>query len=81
MNPKLIKTLLLAAAIGCFLLWILEYYRTDLSSSYWLLMLGMTILLGRQYFDAKTQPTPKTERTAPRPEKRSSPPPKRKKKK
>lgn len=81
MNAKLIKTLLLAAALGCFLLWVLEYYRTDLSNSYWLLMMGLTILLGRQYFSLKIQPSSKPERPASRPEKRGNPPPKRKKRK
>lgn len=54
MNPKLIKTILLATALGFFMLWILEIFRTDLSHSYWLLMLSLTFLLGHQYYRLRT---------------------------
>ncbi|MPR32218.1 hypothetical protein [Salmonirosea aquatica] len=68
MNPKLIKTLLLAAALGFFLLWILEILRTDLSHSYWLMMLSLTFLLLHQYYRLRTLPenpkaSPKTKST------------------
>lgn len=56
MNPKLIKTLLLATALGLFMLWILEIFRTDLSNSYWLLMLSLTFLLAYQYYRLRTAP-------------------------
>lgn len=81
MNAKLIKTLLLAATLGFFLLWILEVMRTDLGSSYWLLMLSLTFLLGHQYYRLKTQPVTPTKRTESRPEQRPARPPKGKKKK
>ena len=81
MNAKLIKTLLLAATVGCFLLWILEVMRTDLGSSYWLLMLSLTFLLGHQYYRLKTQPVPPTRRPESRPEPGAVRPPKRRKKK
>ncbi|TDB68170.1 hypothetical protein [Arundinibacter roseus] len=53
MNSKLVKTILLAATIGFFILWVLEWRRTDLSNSYWLLMLSLTLLLGHQYYRLK----------------------------
>ncbi len=81
MNPKLIKSLLLAATLGCFMLWILELMRTDLGNSYWLLMLSLTFLLGHQYYRLKTQPDSATKRPEARSEKRPARPPKRKKKK
>lgn len=81
MNPKLIKTLLLAAALGFFLLWILEAWRTNLGNSYWLLMLSLTFLLGHQYYRLKTQPVTPTKRPESRSEPRSARPPKGKKKK
>ena len=60
MNPKLIKTLLLAVALGFFTMWVLEIMRTDLSSSYWLLMLSLTFLLLHQYYRLRTSPQPPT---------------------
>lgn len=68
MKPKLIKTLLLAAALGFFILWVLEIMRTDLSNSYWLLMLSLTCLLLHQYYRLRTlpqQPTPPHKATKP----------------
>lgn len=60
MNPKLIKTLLLATALGFFMLWIMEIFRTDLSNSYWLLMLSLTFLLVYQYYRLRTTPSTPT---------------------
>lgn len=60
MTPKLIKTILLAIALGFFMLWILEIFRTDLSNSYWLLMLSLTFLLVHQYYRLRTTPSPPT---------------------
>lgn len=57
MTPKLIKTILLATALGFFMLWILEIFRTDLSNSYWLLMLSLTFLLVHQYYRLRTAPS------------------------
>jgi len=59
MNPTLIKTLLLAAALGFFVMWVLELIRTDLSHSYWLLMLSLTCLLSHQYYRLRTLPQSK----------------------
>ncbi|HEV7350000.1 hypothetical protein [Telluribacter sp.] len=50
MNPKLIKTLLIAGAIGFFIMWLLEIQRTDLKDSYWLILLCITCLLSFQYY-------------------------------
>jgi hypothetical protein len=50
MNSKLIKSLLLAGAVGFFLLWFLEFRRTSLADSYWLMLLCLTCLLGFQYY-------------------------------
>jgi hypothetical protein len=41
MNPKLIKTILLALAAGFFFLWILEFRRAGMAESYWLLLLSI----------------------------------------
>ena len=59
MNPKLIKSLLLASAVGFFILWILELLRTDLSHSYWLMMLSLLSLFLHQYYRLRKLP-PKT---------------------
>lgn len=56
MTPKLLKTLLLAAALGFFMLWVLELIRTDLGHSYWLMMLSLTFLLLHQYYRLRTLP-------------------------
>lgn len=45
MSNKLIRTLLLAAAIGFLVMWVLEFRRTTLFESYWLLLLGLMFLL------------------------------------
>ncbi|WP_373515498.1 hypothetical protein [Persicitalea sp.] len=82
MSPKLIKSLLLAAALGCFLLWIMEVLRTDLGNSYWLLMLSLTLLLAHQYYRLRTQPeAPKKQSTPAQSRQTSLRPTKRKKKK
>lgn len=60
MTPKLIKSLLLAAAVGFFVLWILELLRTDLSHSYWLLMLSLLFLLLHQYYRLRMLPLKST---------------------
>ncbi|WP_247234314.1 hypothetical protein [Telluribacter sp. SYSU D00476] len=53
MNPKLIKTLLIAGAIGFFIMWLLELQRTDIKDSYWLILLCITCLLSFQYYRIK----------------------------
>lgn len=50
---KLSETLILAAAVGFLILWIVEYQRTDFADSYWLLMLCLGLLLGFQYVKNK----------------------------
>lgn len=50
MDKGLIKTILISLAIAFFLLWIFEANRTDLQSSYWLLLLSVTFLLVYQYY-------------------------------
>ena len=71
MNPKLIKTLLLATALGFLVLWILEFRRTSLAESYWLLLLCLVFLLSFQYYRLKVpllpgQGDPKTPPPAPK---------------
>ncbi|GAB2777986.1 hypothetical protein GCM10027275_21580 [Rhabdobacter roseus] len=78
MSPKLIKTLLLASAIGFLVLWILEFRRTSLAESYWLLLLCLIFLLSFQYYRLKVPLLPgsghkPTSPAAPR----KNPPPKR----
>jgi 4-hydroxybenzoate polyprenyltransferase len=58
MDPKLVKTLLLSAALGFLIVWIFETIRTDLSSSYWLMMLSITFLLWHQYYRLRHPATP-----------------------
>ena len=50
---KLRDTLLIAAAVGCFLLWILEFRRSSFIDSYWLLLASLGFLLAFQYFRIK----------------------------
>jgi hypothetical protein len=71
MTPKLLKTLLLAATVGFFILWVLELLRTDLSHSYWLMMLSLTCLLLHQYYRLHTLPPKST--PAPQPKKNTKP--------
>lgn len=49
MNPKLVKTILLALSAGFFFLWILEFRRAGMFESYWLLLLSVTCLLTFQF--------------------------------
>lgn len=65
MNPKLIKTLLLSASLGFFILWVLEILRTDLSNSYWIILLSLTFLLIHQYYRLKIMPPKDTKATSP----------------
>lgn len=44
------RTVLIALAIGFFVVWILEWRRTSLAESYWLLLAALTSLLSYQYF-------------------------------
>lgn len=56
---KLRDTLLLAAAFGSFMLWILEFRRASFVDSYWLLLLSLAFLLGFQYFRIRQRETDK----------------------
>lgn len=49
MNPKLLKTIILALAVGFFVLWILEFRRAGMAESYWLLLLSILCLLYFQF--------------------------------
>ena len=49
MNPKLLRTILLALAIGFFTMWILEFRRAGMFESYWLLLLSIVCLLTFQF--------------------------------
>lgn len=50
MSTGFIKTILISFTLGFFLVWILEVNRTDIKSSYWLLLLSITCLLTYQYY-------------------------------
>lgn len=50
---KLRDTLLLSAALGCFILWILEFRRSSFTDSYWLLLASLGLLFVFQYFRIK----------------------------
>lgn len=49
MNPKLVKTILLALSFGFFVMWVLEFRRAGMFESYWLLLLAITCLLIFQF--------------------------------
>ncbi len=53
MNSKLTRTILLASAIGFFVLWLLEFRRAGLFESYWLLLVGLICLLSFQFIRLK----------------------------
>ena len=49
MNSKLTRTILLALALGFFVMWVLEFRRTTMFESYWLLLLAIMFLLIFQF--------------------------------
>lgn len=49
MNSKLTRTILLALALGFFVMWVLEFRRTTMFESYWLLLLAIMCLLIFQF--------------------------------
>ncbi len=49
MNPKLVKTILLALSFGFFVMWVLEFRRAGMFESYWLLLLAVVCLLTFQF--------------------------------
>lgn len=49
MNSKLTRTILLALALGFFAMWVLEFRRTTMFESYWLLLLAIMCLLIFQF--------------------------------
>ncbi len=49
MKTPLVESLAGWAALGFFILWIMEIRRTQFQESYWLLMLFLSCLLGFQY--------------------------------
>ena len=63
MSRKLIRTLLFAAAIGFFAVWILEYRRAGMLNSYWLLLLSVTSLLFFQFSRLKAGLAAQKEKT------------------
>lgn len=54
MSPKLTRTILLAATLGFLIVWVLEFRRTTLFESYWLLLLSITCLLFFQFSRLKS---------------------------
>jgi len=53
MNSKLLRTILLALAIGFFTMWILEFRRAGMFESYWLLLMSILSLLSFQFIRLK----------------------------
>ena len=53
MNPKLLKTILLALSFGFFVMWVLEFRRAGMFESYWLLLLAVLCLLTFQFTRVK----------------------------
>ncbi|WP_025763843.1 hypothetical protein [Dyadobacter tibetensis] len=72
MSQKLIRTILLAAGIGFFILWIMEYRRAGMFASYWLLLLSIVAFLSFQYNrlkhsgEQKSETNTKSGKTPPR---------------
>jgi len=54
MSPKLTRTILLAGTVGFLIVWVLEFRRTTLFDSYWLLLLSITCLLFFQFSRLKS---------------------------
>lgn len=59
MSPKLTRTILLAGTVGFLIVWVLEFRRTTLFDSYWLLLLSITCLLFFQFNRLKSSLTAK----------------------
>lgn len=59
MSPKLTRTILIAGCIGFLIMWVLEFRRTTLFESYWLLLLSITFLLLFQFNRLKSSLTEK----------------------
>ncbi len=67
MNAKLLKSVLLAAALGLLILWIMEFRRVGFGASYWLLLLSLCCVLIQQYVRLRALPDkPKSVSTSPR---------------
>lgn len=66
MNAKLLKSLLLAAALGLLILWIMEFWRVGFGDSYWLLLLSLCCVLIHQYIRLRALPD-KTRPVSPTP--------------
>ncbi|WP_428665113.1 hypothetical protein [Runella sp.] len=49
MKTPLVESLVGWATLGFFILWVMEFRRTEFQESYWLLMLSLSCLLGFQY--------------------------------
>jgi hypothetical protein len=49
MKTPLVESLVGWATLGFFILWVMEFRRTQFQESYWLLMLSLSCLLGFQY--------------------------------
>jgi Ca2+/Na+ antiporter len=49
MNSKLTRTILIALTLGFFVVWVLEFRRTTMFESYWLLLLSIMCLLLFQF--------------------------------
>ncbi|CAG5068415.1 hypothetical protein DYBT9623_01146 [Dyadobacter sp. CECT 9623] len=75
MNSKLSRTILLALALGFFVVWVLEFRRAGLFESYWLLLLSIVCVLFFQFSRLKAaaaagkQAKPEVPATKPQPRK------------
>ena len=49
MNPKLIRTIFTALALGFFVVWVLEFRRAGMLESYWLLLVSIVCFLLFQF--------------------------------
>ncbi len=54
MRSGSLKTILLFLALGFLMIWFMEFRRTSLAESYWLLLLVLTCLLSYQLINLRT---------------------------
>lgn len=70
MKTPLVESLVGWAALGFFILWVMEFRRTQFQESYWLLMLSTSFLFGFLYLRNRRGAVPILEKYDPKKEKK-----------
>ncbi|WP_162794109.1 hypothetical protein [Runella rosea] len=73
MKTPLVESLVGWATLGFFILWIMEFRRTQFQESYWLLMLSLSCLLGFQYLRYRRGAVPLLDKYDPKKEVKPKP--------